>query len=66
MAFTMTALLDMSRRVSTVDPVAGDTGLVIDPCADCGHSIMDHWTPGNHPCTVEDCLCPRYRSDVFS
>jgi hypothetical protein len=38
--------------------------MVIDPCKDCGHSLMDHWTPGDHPCTQEDCFCPRWREDI--
>ena len=47
------------------DPETGETGLVLDPCADCGHSLLDHWTPNTHPCTRDDCLCPAYRQDLI-
>lgn len=35
--------------------------LQVDPCEDCGHDLMSHWTPRIHPCTEEDCFCPAWR-----
>lgn len=51
-------------RRRPADLTTGDTGMVVDACKDCGHSLMDHWTPKDHPCTREDCLCPRWREDI--
>ena len=41
--------------------LTGDTGMIVEPCLDCGHSLLDHWTPGKHPCTLDDCLCPAWQ-----
>ena len=55
--------MPVAFRTSLPDLPSGDTGMTVDPCTQCGHSLLDHWTPGAHPCTVDDCSCERWQEE---